>query len=104
MVHPPKHVQGASEYDGAGISDPFLQVKLIHLLRLLGQGDTEASEFMNEVLAQVAIGTEASKNPGYAVLYECVMTIMSIESEGGLRTVAINILGRFLLSRDNNIR
>ena len=29
---------------------------------------------------------------------------MSIEAEGGLRVLAINILGRFLLNRDNNIR
>lgn len=31
-------------------------------------------------------------------------TIMSIEAEGGLRVLAVNILGRFLLNRDNNIR
>ena len=29
---------------------------------------------------------------------------MSIDAESGLRVLAINILGRFLLSRDNNIR
>ena len=36
--------------------------------------------------------------------YECVLTIMSIDAESGLRVLGINILGRFLLSRDNNIR
>lgn len=35
---------------------------------------------------------------------ECVLTIMSIEAESGLRVLGINILGRFLQSRDNNIR
>jgi AP-1 complex subunit gamma-1 len=29
---------------------------------------------------------------------------MSIEAENGLRVLAINILGRFLQNRDNNIR
>merc|ERR550525_1732435 len=47
---------------------------------------------------------EGTKNPGNAILYECVMAIMEIEAESGLRVLGINILGRFLLSRDNNIR
>jgi AP-1 complex subunit gamma-1 len=93
-----------SEYDVVGITDPFLQCKLIQLLRVLGTGDREASDFMNDILAQVAIGTESTKNPGNAILYETVMTIMSIEAEGGLRVLAVNILGRFLANRDNNIR
>jgi AP-1 complex subunit gamma-1 len=91
-----------NDFDGSSGPDPFLQCRIMHLLRLLGKGDAEASEAMNEVLAQVAVHTEASKNPGFAVLYECVMTIMNIEAEGGLRTVAINILGRFLVNQNNN--
>lgn len=93
-----------AEYDVVGITDPFLQSKIIHMLRVLGTGDAEASDQMNDILAQVAINTEPTKNPGNAILYECVQAIMSIEAEAGLRVLAINILGRFLLNRDNNIR
>ncbi len=95
---------GYAANDAGGATDIFLQVHILTLLRLLGTGDAQASEEMNDVLAQVATNTETSKNAGNAILYECVQTIMAIESDDGLRVLAVNILGRFLLNRDNNIR
>ncbi|CAN0476601.1 unnamed protein product, partial [Hapterophycus canaliculatus] len=56
---------------------------------------------------KVATTTETAKNAGNAILYECVRTIMKLESESSLRSMAVNILGRrvwFLLHRDNNMR
>jgi len=92
------------EHTVAGITDPFLQVKILHILYLLGRQNDEASESMNDILAQTATHTETAKNAGNAILYECVMTILKTEAEAGLRLLAVNILGRFLQNRDNNIR
>lgn len=94
----------APEYDISGITDPFLQIRILRLLRMLGHGDADCSDYMNDILAQVAAKTESNKNAGNAILYECVATIMGIEATSGLRVLAINILGRFLSNRDNNIR
>ncbi|KAH9932656.1 Adaptor protein complex AP-1 gamma subunit [Amylocystis lapponica] len=92
------------EHDVAGITDPFLQVKILRLLRLLGRSDEKASETMNDILAQVATNTDSTKNVGNSILYETVMTVLEIEADSGLRVMAINILGKFLSNRDNNIR
>jgi AP-1 complex subunit gamma-1 len=94
----------SAEYDVGGIADPFLQVKILRLLRVLGAGSADASDQMSDVLAQVATNTEGARSAGNAILYECVRTIMAVESIGGLRVLAVNTLGRFLSNRDNNIR
>ena len=46
------------------------------------------------LLQKVATTTETAKNSGNAILYECVRTIMKLESESSLRSMAVNILGR----------
>lgn len=94
----------SKEHSISGISDPFLQVQILRLLRILGRNHDESSDAMNDLLAQVATNTDTSRNAGNAVLFETVMTIMDIRSAAGLRVLAVNILGRFLLNSDKNIR
>lgn len=73
------------DHDVSGISDPFLQVRILRLLRILGKNDAEASEQMNDILAQVCTNTETTKNAGNSILHETVLTIMDIKSEPALR-------------------
>ncbi|XP_007449631.1 PREDICTED: AP-1 complex subunit gamma-like 2 isoform X3 [Lipotes vexillifer] len=76
----------STEHSISGVSDPFLQVQILRLLRILGRNHEESSDTMNDLLAQT------------------VLTIMDIRSAAGLRVLAVNILGRFLLNSDRNIR
>ncbi|OJJ57708.1 hypothetical protein ASPSYDRAFT_59170 [Aspergillus sydowii CBS 593.65] len=94
----------APEHDVSGITDPFVQVKILRLLRALAHGDTATSELINDILAQVATNTDSSKNVGNSILYEAVLTILDIEADSGLRVLGVNILGKFLTNKDNNIR
>jgi AP-1 complex subunit gamma-1 len=117
----------AAEHDVGGINDPFLQVRLLQLLRVLGKGDAAASDAMADVLAQAvaasspggggaegdaaaasnaaAAAAARSSNAANAVLYEAVNTIVGVESVSGLRAMAVNALGRFLAQRgDDNMR
>lgn len=94
----------APEHDVNGVTDPFVQVKILRLLRVLGRGDARTSEQINDILAQVATNTESAKNVGNSILYESVLTILDIEADSGLRVLGVNILGKFLTNKDNNIR
>ena len=99
------HGAYSAEHDVGGQHDPFLQVKLLRLLRTLGKGDAEASDAMSDALANVASNeSRSSKNAGAAVLYEAVRCAVGVESVGGLRVLAVNVLGRFLADKDNNVR
>lgn len=92
------------EHDVSGVTDPFLQCKIIRLLKVLCKGDQESSDSVNDILAQVATNTDTTKTVGNAILYEAVMCIMDIHAESGLRVLAINSLGKFLQNADRNIQ
>ena len=94
----------APEYDINGVTDPFLQVKLLETLYYFGKNNSDASEEMNDLLASLTTNTESTKNTGNAVLYELVRTIIGIDSNSGLKSMGSSILGKFLGHKDNNYK
>jgi AP-1 complex subunit gamma-1 len=92
------------EYDVNGVTDPFLQVKILEVLSYMGKENQEKSDEMGDILALVATSTDSNRNVGNAILYELVKTINNVESSSALKSVGSNILGKFLSSRDNNYK
>ena len=43
----------SQEFLAPGITDPFLQAKVLRLLRIFGEKNADASDEMNDILAQV---------------------------------------------------
>jgi len=99
-------IQGSKslDYEVGGVKDPFLQVKILELFGYIGQNNEESTDEMSDILSHIATNTDTSKNPGNSVLSKCAMTIMRIEANQGLRVLGINILGRFLTNKENNVR
>lgn len=70
----------------------------------IGKKNEESTDEMSDILAHIATNTETTKNPGNSVLAECARTIMRVQASQGLRVLGINILGRFLMNKENNVR
>lgn len=66
-------------------------MKILRLLRILGHNDADASEAMNDILAQVATNTETSKNVGNTILYETVLSIMDIRYDSMIQCFFLQI-------------
>lgn len=89
-----------------GVRNPFLQVKIIASLRLLFESSapSDLTEHLSDVLAQVAANTHTKKVAGCAVLYECVRTIMSVQTDPSLRVLAVETCAKFLGHREPSVR
>ncbi|KAJ6239200.1 ap-1 complex subunit gamma [Anaeramoeba flamelloides] len=94
----------APEYDFEGVTDPFLQVYILRLLRILGQDSKKYSNQMIDILTQVGTSSGLNKNVENCILYESVSTILTIDSPNRLRVTAINTLSKFLTGKDNNMK
>lgn len=98
--------ESLSETVIGGIRNPFLQVKVITALRelVVNGASKELVKRVSDVLAQVASNTDGTKVAGCAVLYECVKTIIVLDTEKSLRALAVSILGKFLSHKESTVR
>lgn len=91
-------------YDYHQMPAPFIQVKLLKILALLGSEDKQASGHMYTVLGHIIGKTETTSNIGNAVLYECICCVSSIHPNTKLLGVAIDVTSKFLKSDSHNLK
>ncbi|KAK4748751.1 hypothetical protein SAY87_015337 [Trapa incisa] len=91
-------------YDYHQMPAPFIQIKLLKILGLLGNGDKHASEQMYTVLGDLMRKCDASTNIGNAILYECICCISSIYPNPKLLEAAAEVISKFLKSDNHNLK
>lgn len=93
------------EFDYHRLPAPWIQMKLMQLLEILGKGDLKASEHSYTILEQALKRTDdGSNNIAFAVSYQCVKTICNIYPNPSLIQEAANSLNRFLQSHNSNVK
>lgn len=98
------NVSYSPEFDVNGITDPFLQSRLIEVMKYTAKGSKENTEELADLFVTVQSLTEASKQTGYAIQYEIVKAINQLEANKGLKSLSSNILGKFLSGKDLNLK
>ena len=97
-------VSYSPEFDVNGITDPFLQARIIEIMAYTAKGSKVLSDELGDLFVSVQSITEASKQTGFALQYELVKTINKIESNPGMKSLSNTILGKFLSSKDLNLK
>ena len=83
-------------YDYHQMPAPFIQIRLLKILALLGSGDKLASEKMYTVVGDIFRKCDSTSNIGNAVLYECICCVSSIYPNPKLLEAAADVISRFL--------
>ncbi|EOA39602.1 hypothetical protein CARUB_v10008229mg [Capsella rubella] len=91
-------------YDYHSMPAPFIQIKLLKILALLGSGDKNASEIMSMVLGDLFRKCDSSTNIGNAILYECIRCISCILPNPKLLEAAADAISKFLKSDSHNLK
>ena len=83
---------------------PWVQLKLLQILAVLGASDKNASEGMYEILREVMKRADIGINVGYAIVYECVRTVTTIYPDAALIEDAAASISRFIVAENRNLK
>uniref|UniRef100_A0A0E0CC44 AP-4 complex subunit epsilon n=1 Tax=Oryza meridionalis TaxID=40149 RepID=A0A0E0CC44_9ORYZ len=93
-----------TSYDYHQMPAPFIQIKLLKILAVLGSGDKQASGNMYMVLGDIFRKGDTASNIGNAILYECICCISSIFPNAKMLDAAAETTSKFLKSDSHNLK
>ncbi|KAL5656351.1 hypothetical protein ACJX0J_035670, partial [Zea mays] len=93
-----------TSYDYHQMPAPFIQIKLLKILAVLGSGDKQASGHMYTVLGDIFKKGDTASNIGNAILYECICCISSIFPNPKMLVAAAETTSKFLKSDSHNLK
>lgn len=93
-----------AEYEYHRLPAPWMQLKLVRILSILGRADATASRGMYEIVAETLKKADTGINAGYAVVYECVKCIVTVYPNPALLDGAAEAISRFIQSRSHNLK
>ncbi|KAG9143583.1 hypothetical protein Leryth_020801 [Lithospermum erythrorhizon] len=91
-------------YDYHQMPAPFIQIKLLKILAVLGNGDKRASEQMYMIVGDIMKKCDSTSNIGNAVLYESICCATSIHPNSKLLGSAADAISKFLKSDSHNLK
>lgn len=93
-----------SDFDYHRVPAPWIQMKLVRILGVIGKADAAASSGMYEMIMDCMTKADVGVNAGYSVVYECVKTIAVIYPNPKLLDAAGEAISRFIRSRSHNLK
>ncbi len=93
-----------SDFDYHRVPAPWMQCKIVRVLAILGKADAQASSGMYEILGDTLRKADVGINAGYAIVYECIKTIVTIYPNPALLDSAAEAISRFMQARSHNLR
>ncbi|XP_078329370.1 AP-4 complex subunit epsilon-1-like isoform X4 [Crassostrea virginica] len=87
-----------SSFEYHGIPLPWLQIDILRVLAILGQGNKQNSESMYPLLRDFLVKINMRQQMAYALMYECIVTITKIVPHRGLLKEASVRVKKFVTS------
>ncbi|CAI8050732.1 AP-4 complex subunit epsilon-1 [Geodia barretti] len=92
------------EFNYHGVPAPWMQMRLLRILALLGADDLRTSEKIYPVVERVIGSAECNSDIGQAISYECIKTVATIYPNNSVVSTTAKCLSRFVTSTNNDWR